>query len=261
MFNSTVAKLELIGSKGDIQNSGSGIFYAHYTSERSASGYIKSLACFLTCKHVLEGDPKYYRLSVQTNSQPFLKIHEIDFNISDVIKIEHPDLDIALLYLPKIELLMGYDGNISPAFVGYQGKYKGITHNFLTENYLPFYNSVDIKLKINTMEYGEDIFTLGFHLGDYHRNRNFENSIYLKGISASYPLSGTLFIMQAKVNKGSSGSPVFITKPDGTVWFLGVISEGLSQNISHNICSVISSYNIFLLINLLMQDLRNKKRI
>jgi len=236
MFNSTVAKLELIGSKGDIQNSGSGIFYAHYTSERSASGYIKSLACFLTCKHVLEGDPKYYRLSVQTNSQPFLKIHEIDFNISDVVKIEHP-------------------------FVGYQGKYKGITHNFLTENYLPFYNAVDIKLKINTMEYGEDIFTLGFHLGDYHRNRNFENSIYLKGISASYPLSGTLFIMQAKVNKGSSGSPVFITKPDGTVWFLGVISEGLSQNISHDICSVISSYNIFLLINLLMQDLRNKKRI
>ena len=70
-----------------------------------------------------------------------------------------------------------------------------------------------------------------------------------------------IFVIQAPLSKGSSGSPIFTYTIDGTPLLVGIVVESCSinGNIVYGLNYVVSSQNIFLLEQSIVSKLGNNE--
>lgn len=132
-----------------------------------------------------------------------------------------------------------------------------IMHPFLSSENLLYDNNTMRTSKISNFknDYAD---VIGFHYGD--DKYSIEEPINVIG---NFVMSAfrNIFVIQAPLSKGSSGSPIFTYTIDGTPLLVGIVVESCSinGNIVYGLNYVVSSQNIFLLEQSIVSKLGNNE--
>lgn len=253
-FVNSVGKIECLDKDGKTLSQGSGFFYRIPTGRLSFSNYDQSLLCFITSKHVLDDDPYQYKITIRSIADIINPTTEIlIFNLNEVIVVEHPEEDLAMLHIKSADLKAS-NGYEIPNFLKYEKYEKHIKHPVVSEYFNYFYNTVPISTKFQ-IQNNQLVYIPGYHLGrDIHK---FNAPINVIGYFVS-DLTKNVFVIQAPVNFGSSGCPIFIPYTDVNnnlqFYLFGIVSEAVSEEGSSftGLLYGISSWHIYLLEQLLV---------
>lgn len=259
-FTNTVVKIDLFDSNDEIISSGTGFFYSIPVSIHANSLNNVCLPCIITCSHLFNSeDICSYRILLQSTYSGAASPEYLKFNLNDVIKVDHPIEDLALLYLKNVELKMS-TGYLQPAYIRYS--YTPIRHNFVSESYIVYSKDTIERTKIIFSEYGEDVHIPGYHLGKNPYEINIP--VNITGVLATNPLNNK-FVLQAPLNNGSSGSPVFFhTRSDYMAnvqsYLIGIVTEYVDNVNGQNtgLAYAVSSRNIYLLEQLILAEINYK---
>lgn len=245
-----VTKIDLLNSKGEIVSYGSGFFYAV-----GIDGSDAHLPCIITSKHLLD-NPDYssYRFLVQSTNDYTNEVSQIEiiFAEKDVDVVENEFKDLALIYLKSV-MLKKSKNFLRPTFLKYENTSSSwIMHNFLaTENNAYGLDAFGNRKMFNLQN--DSVNILGYHYGDdkYELNR----PIGLYGL-LTMDASKSTFIVQAPVNKGSSGSPIF-AEVNGTTQLIGIVSEQchIGEKPIEGLFYAVSSQGISLLEQIIIEKL------
>ena len=134
---------------------------------------------------------------------------------------------------------------------------KIIMHPFLSSENLLYDNNTMRTPKISSFknDYAD---VIGFHYGD--DKYSIEEPINVMGNFVMTAFRN-IFVIQAPLSKGSSGSPIFTYTVDGVPLLVGIIIENCSINdsIIHGLNYAVSSQNIFFLEQSIVSKLGNNE--
>ncbi|WP_315514987.1 hypothetical protein [Leptotrichia wadei] len=259
-FTNTVVKINLFDSDDKIISSGTGFFYSIPVSEYTNSLVNVCLPCIITSKHLFNSnDISSYEVLLQSIYSGSVSPEYLKFNLNDIIKVDHPVEDLTLLYLKNVKLKMSI-GYLQPTYIKYP--HTAIRHNFISESYIVYSKDTIERSKFIFSEYGETVHIPGYHLGKNSYDIN--NPINVTGVLSTNPLSNK-FVLQAPLNNGSSGSPVFFHVKNnytGNVqsYLIGIITEYVDNADGQNtgLVYAVSSRNIYLLEQLILAEINFK---
>lgn len=245
-----VTKIELLNSKGEVVSYGSGFFYAV-----GIDGSEAHLPCIITAKHLLD-NPDYssYRFLVQSTNDFTNEVSQIEiiFAEKDVDVVENEFKDLALIYLKKV-ILKKSKNFLRPTFLKYENTSSPwIMHNFLaTENNAFGLDIYGNRKMLNLQD--DTVNILGYHYGDDVYKLNCPIGLY--GL-LTMDASKSTFIVQAPVNKGSSGSPIF-AEINGMTQLIGIVSEQchIGDKPVEGLFYAVSSQGISLLEQIIIEKL------
>lgn len=256
-LTATVVKLELL-NEGKSISKGTGFFYAIPIESFYSSNTKICLPCIITTKHFLD-NPNFtgYKITVQSiNRDNTYSPISVEYNLNDIEYVIHEHVDLALLCLKNVDLKKDF-GYLRPHFLRYMTEDRMISHPFLSSENLLYDNNTMRTSKISNFK-NDYIDVIGFHYGD--DKYNIEEPINVIG---NFVMSAfrNIFIIQAPLSKGSSGSPIFTYTVDGTPLLVGIVVESCSinANIVYGLNYVVSSQNIFLLEQSIVSKLGNNE--
>lgn len=224
-FFTAVAKIELLNKEDKTVSYGTGFFYA-IPIEISNQSEI-NLPCLITTKHLLD-NPDYckYKITIQNINDYLVETTnlEIVFTETDVEVITNDYKDLALIYLKNVNLRKNRNF-LRPVYLKYPVNDLWIMHNFLGAENIPYGQDIFGNKKKPNLQ-NDSVLIIGYHYGDSKYGINHPISIYG---SITMDISKGIFIIQAPVSKGSSGSPIF-AQTDGGIQLVGLVSEQCSSD-------------------------------
>mgnify|MGYP000847114616 CR=1 FL=1 len=253
----TVVKLELLNN-GKAISRGTGFFYAIPIESFYNSTTKICLPCIITTKHFLDNpDFTGYKITIQSvNRDNTYSSISVEYNLNDIEYVVHEHVDLALLCLKNVDLKKDF-GYLRPNSLRYMTEDKIIMHPFLSSENLLFDNNTMRTPKISSFknDYAD---VIGFHYGD--DKYSIEEPINVMGNFVMTAFRN-IFVIQAPLSKGSSGSPIFTYTVDGTPLLVGIIIENCSinDNIIHGLNYAVSSQNIFFLEQSIVSKLGNNE--
>lgn len=253
----TIVEIKILNRDKEILKSGTGISYA--VEAQRFENTTLCYPCIITCKHVVDSDDlRFYRFEIFDD----VKRKRVECGLNDVKILTHPNLDLALIYFKNGKLLIPNSrSDLSPSYIKYNEDDKGeivVKNHFILTSHWKFSRAT----KENSMF--EYINIPGYHLGE---NNYVKTPIWVNGTLCSDP-EKDYFVIQASLNNGSSGSPIFKFHQDSILqnsisgFLLGFISEAVVDNNNNKIglSYSISSKNIEFLETLLFEEIKNDKR-
>lgn len=254
----SVGKIECLDKKGEILSQGTGFFYSVPTGKLTFSNYDQSLLCFITCKHVLDEDPFQYRITIQSIANMFDPVvEELVFDLNEIIVVDHPEVDLTMLHIKTVDLKSSIGFEL-PNFLKYEKYNKHIRHSYVSEFFNFFNNSIVASTKFQISN-NQALNIPGYHLGE--DSHNFNIPLNVTGFIISDPIKD-IFVAQAPINYGSSGSPIFVSYINTqnnllTFYLLGVVSEAVVDSNGNftGLLYGLSARHIYLLEQLLIAKL------
>lgn len=254
-LTATIVKLELLNGGKSISK-GTGFFYAIPIESFYNSATKICLPCIITTKHFLDNpDFTAYKITIQgINRDNTYSPISVEYNLKDIEYVIHEHVDLALLCLKNVDLKKDF-GYLRPNFLRYMTEERMIMHPFLSSENLLYDNNTMRTSKISNFK-NDCADVIGFHYGD--DKYNIEEPINVMG---NFVMSAfrNIFVIQAPLSKGSSGSPIFAYTIDGIPLLVGIIIESCSINnsIVYGLNYAVSSQNIFLLEQSIISKLGN----
>lgn len=224
-FFTTVAKIELLNKEEETVSFGTGFFYA-IPAETGSQSEI-NLPCLITTKHLLDNlDYCKYKVTIQSINDYTVEINSVEilFTENDVEIITNDYKDLALIYLKNVNLRKNRNF-LRPIYLKYPTEDVWIMHNFLGSENIAFGQDIFGNKKKPNLQ-NDGVFITGYHYGDNKYGINHPISIYG---SITMDISKGIFIVQAPVSNGSSGSPIFV-QTDRGFQLIGLVSEQCSSN-------------------------------